>query len=248
MEPSLTSKKSDILYIVLPAYNEQEMIRRVVADWYGVVCRHCGGGLSRLIVINDGSRDDTLSILREMERDHPLLCVLSKTNSGHGRTVREGYDYALLEGADFIFQTDSDGQTLPEEFEDFWKRRKHADMVIGDRRHRQDGLGRLIVTKVLKAVIRLKLHVSVRDANTPYRLMSASSLREVLKRIPGDCDLTNAACAAVYARLEKKVLYLPITFRPRQGGKNSINTKRINRMGWQALKDFGEIEKQLLSK
>ena len=37
-------------------------------------------------------------------------------------------------GADYIFQTDSDGQTLPEEFEPFWKRRQKYDMVIGWRK------------------------------------------------------------------------------------------------------------------
>jgi len=42
-----------------------------------------------------------------------------------------------------------------------------------------------------------------------------------------------------------KVKYIPITFRPRQGGVNSINLKRIFKIGVQALKDFREINKAL---
>ena len=43
------------------------------------------------------------------------------------------YHYALEQGADYVFQTDSDGQTLPEEFWPFWEQRKEYDMLIGNR-------------------------------------------------------------------------------------------------------------------
>ena len=41
------------------------------------------------------------------------------------------------------------------------------------------------------------------------------------------------------------VKFIPITFRPRQGGKNSINMKRIFKIGWQALKDFRQLRKTI---
>ena len=81
-----------------------------------------------------------------------------------------GYKYALKNGADYIFQTDSDGQTLPEEFEPFWKRRQKYDMVIGWRKDRQDGISRVFVTKTLKLVIRICFGVNLTDANTPYQM------------------------------------------------------------------------------
>ena len=64
---------------------------------------------------------------------------------GHGPTLLCGYRYAIKNKADYIFQTDSDGQTLPEEFEDFWIKRKRYDAVLGDRRDRQDGMSRVFV-------------------------------------------------------------------------------------------------------
>ena len=55
-------KTQDFLYIVLPAYNEQENIEAVVAQWYPIV--EAIGPESRLVVVDDGSRDKTYALLR----------------------------------------------------------------------------------------------------------------------------------------------------------------------------------------
>ena len=235
----------DVLYIVIPAYNEEENIEQVVEDWYPVVEKHNGGGASRLVIIDDGSRDSTYAILQKMAEDRPLLQPITKPNGGHGATVLYGYHYALDQNADFIFQTDSDGQTLPSEFEPFWEQRNECDMVIGWRRGRQDGASRVFVTKTLKAVIRLSFGVTVTDANTPFRLMKASTLRQYIDMIPKDFNLSNVILSVIYAKKGCTVRYLPITFRPRQGGVNSINMKKIFKIGQQALNDFREINRAI---
>ena len=212
---------ADRLFIVIPAYNEQDNIRQVVTDWYPVVEKH--GNDSRLVVIDDGSRDDTFAILQEMTQSMPKLTALTKPNGGHGATVMYGYKYALDNGADYVFQTDSDGQTLPSEFEPFWIARNKYDVTIGYRNKRRDGLSRIFVTKILRLVVYICFRTYVLDANTPYRLMSADTLRENLSYIPDDFFLTNVALSAIYKKRRQKVHFIPITFRPRQGGKNSIN-------------------------
>ena len=63
----------DKLFIVIPAYNEEENIRQVVEDWYPVVEKHNGGGESRLVIIDDGSKDSTFDILKSCAEDKPLL-------------------------------------------------------------------------------------------------------------------------------------------------------------------------------
>ena len=107
----------DILYIVVPAYNESENINQLVSDWYPVVERHSAEGKSRLVVVNDGSRDNTYEILENLAAARPLLQPLTKPNGGHGPTVLFAYRYAVGQKVDYIFQTDSDGQTDPAEFE-----------------------------------------------------------------------------------------------------------------------------------
>ena len=141
--------------------------------------------------------------------------------------------------------TDSDGQTLPEEFEPFWEQREEYDMVIGWRRGRQDGGSRIFVTKTLKAVIKVCFGVAVTDANTPYRLMKAETLSRYIGLIPENFNLSNVIISVIDATKGCAVKYLPITFRPRQGGVNSINMKKIFKIGKQAISDFRDINTAL---
>lgn len=237
--------ENESLYIVIPAYNEEENIEQVIADWYPVIQSHNGEGKSRLVIIDDGSKDGTWALLQEAAKSRPLLMPLTKPNGGHGATVLFGYRYALENEADYIFQTDSDGQTLPEEFEPFWQIRKDWDMVIGWRKGRQDGASRVFVTKTLKAVIRLCFGISVKDANTPYRLMKSTTMAEYIDLIPKDFFLSNVILTVIFEKKHCRVKYIPVTFRPRQGGVNSINMKKIFRVGRQALTDFRQINRTI---
>lgn len=237
--------KADVLYIIIPAYNEEANIAATIKEWYPIVEQHDGGKKSRLVVLNDGSKDGTLQVLKELAKERPLLKVVDKKNAGHGATVLYGYKYALEHGADFVFQTDSDGQTRPDEFQQFWELRNDYDLVIGHRAGREDGLSRIIVTKTLKATVRMEFGVKVTDANTPFRLMSRRSLEECVKYVPEDFNLANVILTVAYHRSGKKIKYIPITFRPRQGGVNSINLKKIVGIGRNALVDFRKINKDL---
>ncbi len=234
------------LYIVIPAYNEEANIGSVIEEWYKVIEKI--GNDSRLLVIDDGSKDKTYEIMKEYEKDKPYMIALTKKNSGHGATLLYGYNYAIKEGATFIFQTDSDGQTLSEEFWQFWDLRNSYDMVIGHRNTRKDGISRIFVTKTLKLVIKLCFGVNVTDANTPFRLMKVDTLKEQINRIPKDFNLSNVLISVLYEKEHLKVKYIPITFRQRQGGKNSINLKRICKIGMQAVKDFRNINKAINEK
>ncbi len=233
----------DKLFIVIPAYNEEENIRSIIKDWYPIVDKI--GNESKLVIIDDGSKDSTYLAMQEEARTRPAFEPLTKPNGGHGATVLYGYNYGIGQGADYIFQTDSDGQTLPEEFWKFWELRKEYAMVIGHRKGRQDGFSRLFVTKILKLVLLICFHVSLKDSNTPFRLMKAEILEQNIKLIPDDYNLSNVLLSVIYGKKRLSVKYLPITFRPRQGGVNSINMRKIFHIGRQAVKDFSAIDKYI---
>ena len=235
----------DKLYIVIPAYNEEENIEDVINDWYPVVEKV--GGESRLVIINDGSKDNTYEIMMKIKEEKGLTMFqpMTKENGGHGATILFGYHYAIEQGADYIFQTDSDGQTLPEEFWQFWEEREQYDMLIGHRSKREDGSSRVFVTKTLKFVIKFCFGVTVTDANTPFRVMKVSTLKEYIGLIPKDYNLSNVILSVIYAKKNLKVKYIPITFRQRQGGVNSINISKICAIGKQAIKDFKVIGKTI---
>ena len=173
----------DSLCIVMPAYNEEQNIRKVVEDWYRVVAEHNPDGSSRLIVVNDGSTDGTQRVLHAMAYTHPLLRVIDKPNGGHGSAVIRGYQEAVRIGADYVFQTDSDGQTMPSNFDKFWRWRHRYDAQFGWRKHRGDGIGRAMAEHVLCALLWLFFGVPVPDANAPFRLMKSWHLKQYLERL-----------------------------------------------------------------
>lgn len=231
------------LYIVIPAYNEEENIESVAREWYEVVEKI--GGESKLVIINDGSKDKTYNKLLELKKELKYLEAIDKPNSGHGATVLYGYNYALENDAEYIFQTDSDGQTLPSEFWQFWQDREEYSAIIGYRNKRQDGISRVFVTKTLKLVLRIIFGLKVTDANTPFRLIQKDVLERHISRIPKDFNLSNVILTVSLIYSNEKVNFVPITFRPRQGGINSINLRRIFKIGKQAVKDFYKIRKEM---
>ena len=126
-----------------------------------------------------------------------------------------------------------------------WEVRDVYDMQIGYRRGRQDGFSRIVVTRTLRLVVKLMFGVWVVDANTPFRLMRADKLRRVLDVIPPNFFLSNVAIAAIATKWNYRISWQEISFKPRQGGVNSINLKRIVKIGWKALKDFKELNKNI---
>ncbi len=232
----------DKLYILIPAYNEEENIENCVDQWYPIVEISVG---TRLVVIDDGSKDSTYKILQELSQTRPQLIPLTKSNGGHGHTLLYGYRYAINNGADYIFQTDSDGQTNPEEFIKFWNERNNFDAVIGNRITRGDGKDRKFVENVVCLMLRVIFGVKVPDANAPFRLMKAELVAKYIDRLPEDFNIPNIMFTAYFAYFHERVKFIPITFKPRAGGTNSINIRKIIKIGWSALWDFVKLRRNI---
>lgn len=231
------------LFIVMPAYNEEANIEATVRAWYPILKGK--GTSSRLVVADSGSTDRTHQILTDMQKEFPALEILSDTGKQHGPKVIALYDYSIREGADYVFQTDSDGQTAPAEFEAFWKRRNKYDAILGNRRVRGDGASRAFVEKIVCFLLRIFFGVNVPDANAPFRLIHTDILKKYLYRLPSDYNLPNIMLTTFFAYYHEKICFGVITFKPRQGGKNSINIPRIVKIGWKALGDFYTFKKEM---
>lgn len=241
----MSSNNRDVLYIVIPAYNEEANIKRCIDDWYPIIEKYCGEGASRLVIIDDGSKDKTYSIMQEHVKTRPLFLPLTKPNGGHGHTVLYGYRYAIENGADYIFQTDSDGQTDPAEFEQFWEMRDIYDAILGNRVERGDGKDRKFVENTVCFLLRIIFGVKVKDANAPFRLMKSSLVDRYIRKLPEDFNIPNIMFTTYFVYHNEKVKFLPITFKARQGGMNSINIKKIIKVGWKAVSDFQRLRKEI---
>ena len=235
----------DKLFIVIPAYNEKDNIENTINDWYPIVEKYNGNGESRLVVINDGSKDNTYEILCNLAKTRPFLLPQTKENGGHGSTVLYGYRFAIEHNADYVFQTDADGQTNPAEFEAFWSQRKEYDALIGKRTDRGDGKSRKFVENVVCILLRLIFGVKVSDANAPFRLMRTDVLSEFLPKLPKDFNIPNIMLTTYFVYYRKRVKFIEISFKPRQGGVNSLNIKKIIKIGWNAIGDFYRLRRDM---
>ena len=88
---------NDVLYIVMPAYNEEANIEKVVTQWYAIIAKINGQGAakSKLLIANDGSKDRTYEMMQRLTVGHPDFEPLDKPNSGHGATVLYLYRKAI---------------------------------------------------------------------------------------------------------------------------------------------------------
>jgi len=139
-------------------------------------------------------------------------------------------------------QIDSDGQCDPRFFSSFWSCRNEADAIFGMRKTRDDGLSRVLISASCRLATFSLCGLDLKDANVPYRLIRTSVLEEALARIPDDFDMQNVALTLALKRDSSlRWKYVPIHFRDRQGGTNSINFKRIAAMGWELLVNLHKI-------
>lgn len=229
------------LIAVMPVYNEEANIAAVITEWLQAFVRERINAC--LLAVNDGSRDNTLSILRQLQSQYPdQLVVLDKPNSGHGRSCRVGYEAALQQKEPWILQIDSDGQCDPAFFPLFWAKRNEADCVFGIRVTRDDGIVRKLVSKTASILTSMMTGRNLKDANVPYRLMNRAALKKALPSVPKDFDIQNIALTLALKRDPAlRWSYIPIRFRARQGGTNSINLVKIAQMGFRMLRQINRV-------
>ena len=241
-----TSSKDECIYVVMPAYNEEENIEKTVKQWYPIL--KYGNDKSRLVIADSGSQDKTHEILEGLRKKYPKLETVTECEKQHGPKVIYLYNYAIENGADWIFQTDSDGQTNPDEFEGFWNQRNKYDILLGNRTVRGDGKSRAFVEKTVCTLLRIIFKVKVPDANAPFRLMKSSIVKKYINKLPSNYNLPNIILTAYFVHNNEKVTFKEISFKPRQGGVNSINIPKIVKIGWKALSDFRYFKKDMFRK
>lgn len=205
----------------MPAYNEEECIADVVSSWSKIINSEELKG-SKLLIVNDGSKDNTGKILDSLQPNNSSLIVIHQKNAGHGNALVHGYQRALELKPDWIFQTDSDNQFVPEDFWLLWKERDKSRFILGRRKIRHDALHRKIITRIAKMINFLLFGYVIPDANIPFRLIKADYLNSILERIPLSAFAPNIFISVVGARDGENTLNIPVTHLDRTTGTVSI--------------------------
>jgi len=211
---------------VIPAYNEEGNIARVVSDWSRELGRVFGESY-RIIVINDGSRDGTGAMLDNLGQENPRLLVHHQVNQGHGITVMNGYKLAVAMDTDSVFQTDSDDQFDAADFSKLWSRRTESRFILGFRAIRHDSPYRIILSKLAAFLVFLLFGICVKDSNVPYRLMDRRFLQDVLPLVPAKAFAPNICLSIIAAYKKQPLLHIPVNHRKRTMGQSIVSIALI---------------------
>ena len=235
-----------LLSIVMPAYNEEEVIEAVVRQWTDMLARQFPTDTTRLIVVNDGSRDKTGIILDSIKEKYPRLMVVHQPNGGHGDAVVNGYKQAVALDSEYVFQTDSDDQFVTDDFQKLWARRHESPFILGYREERYDAPARLVITRILRMSIAGIYGTYIKDSNIPFRLIRGTLLRRLLDQLPTPTPFAPNIFLAVMA---KKAGYdtfdMSITHKERQTGTVSILKWKLLKVCMQSFNELAQFRLEL---
>jgi glycosyltransferase involved in cell wall biosynthesis len=156
---------NDQPWLVIAAYNEGRGLANTLRD----VCGH----YANVVVVDDGSRDETAAVALE----HPVWVLRHIVNLGQGAALQTGIDFALARGAEIIVTFDADGQHCVEEVESLVApvREGRVDVALGSR-FLGEAIGmprsRRLVLKLGVLFTRVFSRIRVTDTHNGFRALS----------------------------------------------------------------------------
>jgi glycosyltransferase involved in cell wall biosynthesis len=215
----ITSPVSTDLSVVVPIFNEAGSLQGVLEE----MVPFCRDHKWKLILVDDGSSDNTLSILNEYQ-DYPAIKVIHhKVNRGYGGALKSGI---METRTKFVVTMDADGQHLLGDLEDMFRfaLEKDADLVVGNRGSQASSsvyrnIGKWIIRKF--ASLLMPVHIS--DLNSGFKLYQTDLVQRYLSICPDSMAFSDVI-TLIFIKKHHLVLEHPITIKKRVSGTSTINT------------------------
>ena len=194
----MAAKTVESLSVFFPAYNDAPSLPKLIANTFQVLREYVDD--YEVIVVNDGSYDDTADVLSQLENEYsPHMRVITHpVNKGYGGALRSGFAAATK---DFVFYTDGDGQydvlELPRVLE---RMSSDVGLVNGFKLERNDPRHRILIGNVYNAFAKFLFRVNIRDIDCDYRLIRRALL--------DDIELTSTS-GTICVELVRKLELLP---------------------------------------
>lgn len=209
------------LSALMPAYNEQEVLPVALKEAVAALEDLCG--VWELVIVDDGSTDETPEILRQSaQRESRIRVVTQERNSGYSQALIRGFAECQYEA---IFYTDADAQFDLHDIADLYPKLADVDMVTGFRVGRQDRWIRFVTSRVYNLLQGSMLGLRVRDVNCAFKLFRRSFFDQV--ELSSDGFLIDAE---LYARANKAGLtwtQVGVRHRPRELGSTTVKVSTI---------------------
>ncbi len=215
--------------VVVPTYNEAANLPPMAAALLALPV----AGL-RLLIVDDGSPDGTGQLADDLAaRSAGRIAVLHRRGSrGLGRAYRDGFRWALENGADAIVQMDADFSHPPSDVTRLLERLAESDVAVGSRYTAGGsvaddwGAGRRTLSRSANAYARAILGLRTRDATAGFKAWRRTALEAVdLDRIRSRGYLSQVEMAYVSERLGLRISEVPIRFEERRTGRSKMSLK-----------------------
>lgn len=214
------------LSIFFPAYNDSQSIPRLIQTANSVA-----GDITNdyeILVINDGSKDDTKNILEKLQKKYNNLKVINHSkNLGYGAALASGFKNSKKE---WIFYTDGDGQYDPKELLLLLKNiNPDIDVVNGYKLIRSDNFVRKILGQLYNFFLHLLYPIPISDIDCDFRLIRRSKIKNVKLDSSG-----GSVCLELILKLQKngaRFAEVGVNHYEREYGHSQIfNIKNILKM------------------
>lgn len=207
------------LTIIVPAYNEEASLPAFLNE----LQEFCVSNKYKLIIVDDGSSDNTKQILDDLNHSDWLTVIHHKINRGYGSAIKTAIDQVDTE---YLITIDADGQHDLDDVNNLFNYLKStdADMVIGKRATHHDTNYRRVGKFLIRRIAKLLMPVPVTDLNSGMKVYRADLAKNYIRLCP-DTMAYSDIITLVFINQKHLVMEKDIVIRPRMSGSSTINTR-----------------------
>ena len=207
--------KKDRVLFVIPAYNEEKNIEKVLKEIKKDV------SYADIVVINDCSKDNTYDVVKE----NGVRCINGIFNMRYAWAVQTGLKYAYQNNYDYVIQFDADGQHIAKEAEKLLEtcKKENADIVIGSRfvekTNYPSPFFRRIGTKLFERIIKLFCHQKIADPMSGFQCLNKKVISKY-SRLGEYPEFPDANLVIEMLFSGYKIVEVPVEMRLREQGES----------------------------
>lgn len=208
---------SNALTVIIPIYNEEAVIPTVLP----VMISFCESQGYNMVLVNDGSKDDSLRLIKGLAEGHDSIRIVShKLNRGYGGALKSGILASTTEYSIFV---DSDGQHKMEDVLNLLRLiiEKDADMIVGSRQGQRGHWFRELGKTLIRSIARMLMTIPIYDINSGMKIFRTDLAKGYMHLYPNTMAFSDIICL-VFLHKRYLVLEEPITIEERKGGTSTI--------------------------
>jgi glycosyltransferase involved in cell wall biosynthesis len=213
--------KNRIKYsFVIPSFNEAESLPTLVAEIWASMEKLCAPSQWELLIIDDGSTDNTESLLHELSKQYPQFrAILFRKNFGKSAALMAGFERAQ---GDFVITMDADLQDNPKELiKLIAKVEEGFDLVSGWKQNRQDPVEKTLPSRFFNYVVSRVSKVHIHDFNCGFKIYRHWCIKTM--QIRGN---QHRFIPAILSWQGARIAEVPVEHRKRQHGKSKYGMAR----------------------